>query len=142
MPLPRWLARFNRRVTNPLLGPVVAFVPGFGYLVHIGRRSGRAHRTPVLTFTAGDRVVIALTYGPATEWVRNILAAGQCEFTTRRMTLRLVEPRRFSDPARRSVGPPMRWVLRLLGASDFLELRVVRTARRPAPGRCRCRRPG
>ncbi|HVC32388.1 MAG TPA: nitroreductase family deazaflavin-dependent oxidoreductase, partial [Chloroflexota bacterium] len=29
MVLPRWLARFNRRVTNRVTRPVAAYLPGF-----------------------------------------------------------------------------------------------------------------
>ena len=124
MPLPRSLARFNRRVTNRLLGPIVMVFPGFGYLVHVGRRSGRIYRTPVLVFADGDRRVIALTYGQETEWVSNVVAAGRCDFVTRRATLHLVEPVRFNDPARSKVPRSVRLVLGILGSSDFLELRV------------------
>ena len=47
MPLPRALGRFNVRVTNRILGPIVTRLPWFGWLEHVGRRSGRAYRTPI-----------------------------------------------------------------------------------------------
>ena len=36
MPLPKGLARFNLRVTNRVLGPVAARLPGFGIVIHVG----------------------------------------------------------------------------------------------------------
>jgi deazaflavin-dependent oxidoreductase (nitroreductase family) len=122
MPLPRALGRFNRRVTNRILGPIVGHLPWFGILTHVGRRSGRVYRTPVMLFGSGTRRVIAMTYGPDTDWARNVEAAGSATVAQRGRTLRLGEPRLIHDPARRLVPWPVRWVLRLIGAADFLEL--------------------
>ena len=53
------------------------WLPNFGVVVHVGRKSGRAYRTPVNVFSTGERqFVFALTYGPKTEWVQNLLASG------------------------------------------------------------------
>lgn len=125
MPLSRRLGWFNRRVTNPILWPIVARLPGsrFGRIVHAGRRSGRCYRTPVLAFAHGDRLVFAITYGPQADWVQNVIAAGMCEFETRRDTFRLAEPRLFSDPSRASVPPWIGRVLGWIGSNEFLEMR-------------------
>jgi deazaflavin-dependent oxidoreductase (nitroreductase family) len=124
VPLPAALGRFNRRVTNRILWPIVRWLPGYGVVVHVGRRSGRTYRTPVLAFHRSERFVIALTYGPRTEWARNVLAAGGCLFETRAGAIRLAEPRAIHDEARAAVPALVRLPLRLLGAADFLELRV------------------
>lgn len=124
MPLPRSLGRFNARVTNPLLGPLLRHVPGYGYVEHRGRRSGRTYRTPVLSFRDGDRLTFAATYGPRTEWVRNVLAAGGGTFLQSDRRWRLIEPRLYHDPRRLAVPWFIRPALRLLGAADFLEVRV------------------
>lgn len=125
MTLPHGVARFNRRVTNRVLGPIVMRLPGFGMLVHSGRNSGRRYRTPIMAFRSGDRFVIALTYGPGTDWVRNIEASGWCLLETRSGTFRLGQPRVFHDERRRSVPRLVRPPLRLLGISDFMELWLV-----------------
>ena len=59
------------------------WLPGFGVVHHVGRRSGRAYRTPVNLFPSDGGYLIALTYGEHTEWVRNVLAAGGCVVETR-----------------------------------------------------------
>ncbi len=120
MPLPLALGRFNRRVTNRILGPIVARLPWFGILEHIGRRTGRSYRTPVMLFGSGDWRVIAMTYGPATDWARNVVAAGSATVVQRGRAMTVSDPSIVHDPARRSVPRPIRWVLRLLGAADFL----------------------
>ena len=74
MPFPRWVARFNKRYTNRFLEPVVRRSSGFAVVHHVGRTSGRAYTTPVNVFECADRFVIALTYGPTADWVRNVEA--------------------------------------------------------------------
>ena len=57
MALPRGLAAFNRRVTNHVTRPFAGRLPGFGIVVHRGRRSGREYRSPVNAFaTTGGYV--------------------------------------------------------------------------------------
>ncbi len=69
--------RFNRNVTNPRVLRT-AGAPGAAASVirHVGRVSGRPYETPVGPVAVGDDYVIALPYGPETDWVRNVMAAG------------------------------------------------------------------
>ncbi|HEY7195617.1 MAG TPA: nitroreductase family deazaflavin-dependent oxidoreductase [Gaiellaceae bacterium] len=123
MPIAKRVARFNTRVTNHLTRHVAGWMPGFAIVSHTGRHSGRAYETPVNVFRHGDRYVFALTYGADTDWVRNVLAAGGCEIETRRRTIALTDPERFTDATRRLTPPPARWILGLLDVSEFLALR-------------------
>jgi deazaflavin-dependent oxidoreductase (nitroreductase family) len=122
MPLPKGLARFNLRVTNRVLGPLAGRLPGFGIVIHRGRRSGREHRTPVNIFRHGDGYVIALTYGKDSQWVRNVLAAGEVDVETRGHRVHLTAPELVHDERRRLVPPPVRVPLRAANVSDFLLL--------------------
>jgi deazaflavin-dependent oxidoreductase (nitroreductase family) len=123
MPLPAWLGRFNRRVTNPLLRPVAGRLPLFGVVVHRGRHSGRTYRTPVNVFPSGDQVVIALTYGPDVDWVKNVLAAGRCRLIHSGRSVDLVRPRMLERPEDAAAVPaPVRAVLRLMDVTVFLRL--------------------
>jgi deazaflavin-dependent oxidoreductase (nitroreductase family) len=126
VPLPKTLARFNRVVTNRIARRVAGRLPGFAIVDHVGRRSGRLHRTPVNLFRAGDRYVIALTYGRDAEWVRNVLAAGGCEVTTRGRRIPLTEPEIVHDPARALVPRPVAAILGVLAVDDFMVLAVIR----------------
>jgi deazaflavin-dependent oxidoreductase (nitroreductase family) len=125
MPLPKRLARFNRLVTNPVLRPVARMLPGFAIVSHVGRRSGRAYRTPVNLYRSQDRYVIALTYGSDSQWVRNVLAAGAADIETRGQRLHLVEPEVVHDTQRSLVPGPVRPILRLANVSEFMLLQRV-----------------
>lgn len=118
--LGRRIAHFNRRVTNRVLGPLAPRLPGFGVVLHVGRKSGREYRTPVNVFGGEGRFVIALTYGPESDWVRNVRAAGGCTLITRGRRHALTAPRLVHDETRMLVPAPVRVPLRLLNVADFL----------------------
>lgn len=125
MALGRRMATFNRHVTNRVLGGVATRLPGFGVVLHVGRRSGRRYRTPVNVFRTPNGYLVALTYGSGAEWVKNVVAANGCELVTRGRTERLGSPRLFRDGHRARVPVPVRMVLRLARVSEFLELDLV-----------------
>ena len=122
MPIPRVVRRWNKVGLNRISNRIAPQLPGFGVVVHRGRRSGRRYETPVNVFPAADGYVLALTYGPDTDWAKNVLAAGGCELRTRGRTVPLSSPRLFRDESRHNIRPFERQVLRFLGVSDFLSL--------------------
>jgi deazaflavin-dependent oxidoreductase (nitroreductase family) len=72
MAYPRWLARINKRVVNPRQirkgeYPVVT---------HIGRTSGTSYQTPLDAYPTETGYVLVARYGPESDWIRNIMAAG------------------------------------------------------------------
>jgi deazaflavin-dependent oxidoreductase (nitroreductase family) len=128
MPIPSAVGRWNKAGLNRLTRHVAPWMPGLGLVIHRGRRSGRRYETPVNVFPAEDGYVFALTYGPDTDWVRNVLAAGGCELRTRGRTVRLVSPRLYHDEDRRGIRPFERQVLRVLSVADFLALKSAPAA--------------
>ena len=126
MPIPDRMRQVNKVALNRVTRQLAPWLPGLGVVVHRGRRSGRQYRTPVNVFPRpGGRYVLALTYGPDTDWVKNVVAAGGCELLTRGTRLELTAPRLFHDEARSEIRVVERAVLGLLHVYDFLELRVV-----------------
>lgn len=125
MPIPRVVRRWNKVGLNRVTKRIAPQMPGFGVVVHRGRHSGRIYETPVNVFRAADGYVLALTYGPDTDWVKNVLAAGGCELKTQGRTVRLMSPRLFRDESRHDIRPVERQVLKVLGISDFLSLKVA-----------------
>lgn len=124
MALPHWLTRVNLAFTNRLTRPLAARSPWFGVLEHVGRRSGEIRRTPLNAFRRGPgRWIVALTYGPDVQWVRNVLAAGRCRMLVQGRWIELIEPRRFRDAGRTQVPLVVRWGLTLLRVEWFLEMR-------------------
>ncbi len=122
----RWVAAFNLAVTNRITSRFAARLPGFGILAHVGWKSGRVYRTPVNVFRAPEGFLIALTYGWESEWVKNVLAADGCEVETRGVGYRLSAPAIVHDPTRQRFPIPVRIVLRLIGANDFMQLSTSR----------------
>ncbi|MPZ69949.1 MAG: nitroreductase family deazaflavin-dependent oxidoreductase [Actinobacteria bacterium] len=122
MPLPKALARFNRVVTNRISRPVAGRVPGFGVVIHKGRRSGREYRTPVNVFRRDGGFEIALTYGPDADWVKNVMAAGGARVLHRGRVHSLTEPRKVQKPRDTAVPLPVRLILFLLRVDTFLFL--------------------
>ena len=79
MHFPRFLRHVNRVFTNRALGTVAWLVPPLAVVHHVGRRSGRRYRTPVVAFRSGAGFVIPMTYGRDVDWARNMVRAGGCE---------------------------------------------------------------
>jgi deazaflavin-dependent oxidoreductase (nitroreductase family) len=118
----RWVAAFNLAVTNRITSRFAARLPGFGILTHVGRKSGKVYRTPVNVFRAPAGFLIALTYGRDSEWVKNVLKAGGCQLETREERHQLSSPTIVHDATRRRFPIPVRIVLRLIGANDYMRL--------------------
>ena len=133
MPIPRVVRRWNKAGLNKVTRRVAPWVPGFGVVVHRGRRSGRVYQTPVNVFAAPGGYVLALTYGPDTDWVKNVLAAGGCQLRTRGRTIEMTAPRLYHDEARHGIRPVERQVLRAIHVADFLSLKTAPAAT-PATG--------
>lgn len=125
MPLSHRMARFNRRVTNRITGTFAGRLPGFGIVIHKGRRSGRTYRTPMNVFRDGNDYLIALTYGAETDWVRNVLAADGCKLVTRGRQISLAHPRLVTDPRMPWAPLPARLILRATGVTQYLRLTRV-----------------
>jgi deazaflavin-dependent oxidoreductase (nitroreductase family) len=131
MALPSWLSRVNLAFGNRLMAPMAAYVPGLGIVEHVGRRSGTVRRNPVAIFRRGrqrDHYTVALWYGPDTQWVRNVTAAGSCRVRTRGRWIRLVEPRILHDPSRHEIPWFLRPLAALLRVEHVLELRSAGAA--------------
>jgi hypothetical protein len=110
MPIPKVVGQWNKAGLNHLTRHIAPWMPGFGVIVHRGRRSGRRYQTPVDVFSAGNGYVIALTYGPQTDWVKNVLAAGGCELRHPRpdhpagLTTPIPRPKPLQHPSPRAAG--------------------------------------
>lgn len=67
----------NKYVTNRVLRGLARSSRGpFALIGHVGRRSGKSYETVIMVWPTSAGFVIALTYGPQVDWLRNLLAAG------------------------------------------------------------------
>jgi deazaflavin-dependent oxidoreductase (nitroreductase family) len=124
VPLSQSVARFNRAVTNHVTRLVAPWLPGFGVVTHVGRRSGRQYETPVNVFLRPGGYVVALTYGRG-DWVRNVLAAGSARLRTRGRIHCVANPRVIVDRTGAAVPRPVRWLLGRMSVTEFLFVDAV-----------------
>ncbi|KAB7753088.1 MULTISPECIES: nitroreductase family deazaflavin-dependent oxidoreductase [Mycobacteriaceae] len=102
MIFPVWLENFQIKYINPALRPLSKKLPGFSVIKHRGRKSGKEFETIVTSYRKGDVLAIGLAHGK-TNWVKNVLAAGEADIHVARRDLHLVNPRILpagtSDPS-------------------------------------------
>jgi deazaflavin-dependent oxidoreductase (nitroreductase family) len=97
---------------------------------HVGRRSGTVYVTPATAHVHGDMILIALTFGSQSDWVRNMRAAGGCTIRINGRTYRATNPqflsREEAGPLLKAAFSPMqRAGVRMLGVRQFLRLHAV-----------------
>lgn len=123
MPLPRSLARFNKRVTNHVLRHLAGLPGPFAEISHRGRRSGRTYNTVIIAFRSGDGFLFPLTYGSSADWARNVMAAGEVRLRQGSGTLQLVRPTILRGPAVVGRLPPyVRFFLKIINADEVMVL--------------------
>ena len=118
----RWLAKFNIAVTNRITVLFGGWLPGFGILTHVGRKSGKVYKTSLNVFRAPNGFIISLTYSSQCEWVKNVLAAGGCELKTRGKKYLLSSPKVVRDPTRWRFTIPVRLAQRIVGVDEYMKL--------------------
>ncbi|MCV7279413.1 nitroreductase family deazaflavin-dependent oxidoreductase [Mycolicibacterium flavescens] len=92
MLFPPWIENLQVKYLNKVMRPLARVMPGMATVKHRGRRSGKPYETIVTAYRTGDTVAVALGHGK-TDWVKNVLAAGEAELRIGRRDLRLVNPR-------------------------------------------------
>lgn len=92
MVFPPWFERFQIKYINPALKPIARYVPGTATITHRGRKSGKPYKTIVTAYCKGDLLTIALGHGK-TDWVKNVLAAGEADILFNRREVHIINPR-------------------------------------------------
>ncbi len=100
--VPRVVARFNKRVNNPLQLNWAPYLPPWAVIEHVGRTSGRNYQTPVIAAVDGNTLYVAVLYGEESDWVQNTLRAGSASVRRAGHRYRLERPRLSS--ARQAPG--------------------------------------
>lgn len=78
MMFPPWFERFQIKYFNPAVKPIARFLPGTATIKHRGRTSGTPYETIITPYRKGNVLAIALGHGK-TNWVKNVLAAGEAD---------------------------------------------------------------
>jgi deazaflavin-dependent oxidoreductase (nitroreductase family) len=92
MRFPPWFERMQIKYMNPVARRVAPYLPSFAIIKHRGRKSGNDYETVVNAYRKGNVLAIALGHGK-TNWVKNVLAAGEADVHLFRRDVHIVNPR-------------------------------------------------
>ena len=92
MVFPPWLERLQIKYFNPAIRPLARRMPTFAIVKHRGRTSGTPYETIVTAYRKGDLLAVGLLHGK-TNWVKNVLAAGEADVHLFRGDVHIVNPR-------------------------------------------------
>jgi deazaflavin-dependent oxidoreductase (nitroreductase family) len=92
MLFPAWIDRLQMKYMNPVMRRAARYLPTFTVVNHRGRKSGRQYQTVVNVYRKGKIVAILLGHGN-TDWVKNVLAAGEADLQLRGRDVHITNPR-------------------------------------------------
>jgi deazaflavin-dependent oxidoreductase (nitroreductase family) len=118
-----------RAIAKPF-GPIANLVAGtrlfpvWGIVRHIGRTSGKAYATPVVARPTPEGFLIPLPFGDATQWAKNLFAAGGGTIRFAGREILIVEPEIIDlDVAGAHLPLPLRFASRRLGIRQWVHVR-------------------
>ena len=129
-PVVNRMRRYARDVGNPRQLKS-AGTPGANasILRHTGRKSGKQYQTPVTATRTADGFVIGLSYGPNTDWLKNVLANGSTTLVYQGSSYECDDPKVISSAeAAPDFSARERRTVRLMGVDECLRLHRVRAA--------------
>lgn len=117
---------FNKHVTNKVLIHISGKRFGhFAILSHVGRKSGKLYRIPIIAEPIEGGFVIALTYGKKVDWYENVRVKGGCSIYWKNKDYHLVNPELIDKEIGLMAFPPiLRSALRRAGTQFFLKLEI------------------
>ncbi len=92
MVYPPAFERLQIKYMNPMVKRISRFMPGVATVKHRGRKSGRPYETVVTPFRKGKVLAVVLGHGK-TDWVKNVLAAGEADVVFGKRKVHIVNPR-------------------------------------------------
>jgi deazaflavin-dependent oxidoreductase (nitroreductase family) len=94
MVFPPTVERLQIKYVNPVVKRLASVlpVPGLARIRHRGRKSGKTYETVITPYRKGNTLAIALGHGK-TDWVKNVLAAGEADVVFGKRTVHIVNPR-------------------------------------------------
>jgi deazaflavin-dependent oxidoreductase (nitroreductase family) len=92
MLFPDWLDRWQLKYMNPAMRRMARYLPTFAVVKHRGRKSGTPYETVVNAYRKGNVLAILLGHGK-TDWVKNVLAAGEADLQVQGRDVHITNPR-------------------------------------------------
>ena len=114
----------NKYVTNKIMIHVAGKSFGhFAILSHVGRKSGKLHKIPIIAEPVEGGFVIALTYGKKVDWYENVVAKGSCSIRWKNKEYTLTNPEFIDKESALAAFPSIfRPILRTMGIEYYLRL--------------------
>jgi deazaflavin-dependent oxidoreductase (nitroreductase family) len=123
------LSRRTKGLGLPLAGS--RWNAAFAVVEHVGRRSGRLHRTPVAARRVSNGFVISLAFGAQVHWNRNLAAAGGGTIRWRGVEYPVTAPEVIDAQAGLAAFHAVqRLALQIAGIDGYVLLRDVVSSRR------------
>lgn len=118
---------FNKHIFNRITLKFAETEKGpFSVVYHVGRRSDRVYRTPVVATYIGGTIIIGLSYGEHVDWLRNILAQGGCEMVRKKKRISATQPEVIDAAVALAILPDKRRkIFERFKVEKFLRLLVV-----------------
>jgi deazaflavin-dependent oxidoreductase (nitroreductase family) len=118
----RWLAKPIGPLARTVAGK--RWFPFYAILRHTGRTSGSAYATPVVGLRTPDGFIVPLPFGDATQWAKNLFAAGGGSLRWAGREYQITEPRVIDrDDATAHLPAFVRFLSRRLGLRQFVLVR-------------------
>lgn len=116
----------NKVFTNKVLIHIAGKKFGhFAILEHVGRKSGKRYRIPIIAEPCENGFVIALTYGKKVDWYENLLASGDGSLRWKNQDFSLVNPRFVAAETGLAAFPPLlQPILRRKNIEYYLKLDI------------------
>ena len=92
MRFPPVVERLQIKYMNPVVEKAARYLPGFALIRHRGRKSGAKYETVVNAYRKGNVLAVMLGHGK-TDWVKNVLAAGEADVHLFRRDVHITNPR-------------------------------------------------
>lgn len=132
---PSWLVSHVMRPMTRALNPMSVKMAGrrgfrmAARIHHVGRRTGSPYVTPIGAKVIDGMVLIPLTFGNQSDWVRNVRAAAGATLDVRRHTYLMAAPDFVSWADARAIVrkhfPLARFGFKLLGINQFIYAPVI-----------------
>jgi deazaflavin-dependent oxidoreductase (nitroreductase family) len=120
------IRRFARHL-GPLARPMAGrgWLPLYAVLHHTGRTSSRVYATPVVALRIPEGFIIPLPFGDATQWAKNLFAAGGGSLRWAGRDYRIAEPNVIDRADDRAALPRVvRFLSARLGLRQFVLVRT------------------
>jgi len=100
--------------------------PLWAILRHTGRTSGTAYSTPIVALHTADGFIIPLPFGDATQWAKNLFAAGRGSIRSAGQEHEIGDPRLVEgEEAAAHLPAIIRFVSGRLGLRHFVLVRTI-----------------